>query len=149
MSAGGVLNLPEWVLNQQGRFPDGFNLAFTSNIGVGSGVGGSGGFVSSFLLQPGIYQAQFSAHVFNCLGALLALELDGTPVASMFPSTVGPACTTPNDPSNFGIIAESVILQVSSPNQTLTVTVQGGGLTGSSLIFAHAGDAILILTQLQ
>jgi hypothetical protein len=144
-----------WGVANVGPIPDGNAITFTSIVSGGGGVGGSGSGVSSFLLQPGIYQVQFFAtNVFGCT-ALVQVGLGSSQVVAQWFPLPGPLSSCdPTKPSNSGNIVEVLFLQVSSPNQLLgffcfSITAGTNCLDFSGKGANFSQGATLILTQLQ
>jgi hypothetical protein len=109
--------------------------SFSSGISGGGGVGGSG-VLSSFVLQPGVYQVQFFANLVTGCGAMSVL-LDGSQLAQW---VAGSFCGF-NPVSTIGA---AQLVAVSGPNQVLSFVVPAGN---GSLGFDNG--ATLILTKLQ
>lgn len=110
-------------------------INFTSNISGGGGIGGSGQ-LSSFVLQPGIYQVQLFANVVTGCGVVNVM-LDNAPVAQL---VMGSFCQFPA----VSTISSVQLVTVSSPNQVLGFVVPSGS---GSVGFDDGGT--LILTKLQ
>ena len=110
-------------------------INFTSSISGGGGIGGSGQ-LSSFVLQPGIYQVQFFANVVTGCGVMNVL-LDNAPVVQW---VMGSFCQFPP----VSTISAVQLVTVSSPNQVLGFMVPSAS---GSVGFDDGGT--LILTKLQ
>jgi hypothetical protein len=117
----------------------------------GIGVTGSGS-LSSFILQPGIYQVQFYATVAAGCGVVTP-TLNNAPVLPTwgFPTGIGCFDVLSEAP---GAFEGGVLVQVSSPNSVLQFLIQGGQFCGISSPPCQPfniiiSNYVLFLTQLQ
>ena len=131
--SAGVLAFTQWTLPGGGVVGPSA-IPFNSDISGGGGVGGTGQGVSSFLLQPGIYQVQFYAKDVNPAGcASVSTHLDNATLATW------PCPATDGATLYGGTIIGVQIVQVVIPNQTLTFISNGqwGYSAGATLILSR------------
>ena len=151
-AGAGALPFTVWKLVLQ-PYAEGSQLSFTSLISGGAGVGSSGTGVTSFLLQPGIYQVQFFAPEVQSCENFVQVRLSAdinSGLGLWFPSLFASGCNTSPVPLR-GPMAEFLIVQVGvgDVNNILTFNVGQPSIGGGNPISFPYGNAFLILTQLQ
>jgi hypothetical protein len=118
--------------------PVGTALTFAQGISVGGGVGvGGGSPVSSFVMQPGTYQAQLNASATMGCGNLNVM-LDNGAVAGLSVSGLFNNC----DLTRVYSMDAVTFFFVANPNQVLQFVV-GGAPSGGGLTFLGGGELIL------